>query len=84
MDESRLKKTCQKILDMSYSGVTISEFRALPTQKFDEDSGEWIPDSFSLFVILKRPPVNYKDQSYRDVENFLESLLGFETCVDFV
>jgi hypothetical protein len=81
MDENRLRKICESALDTSYSGVTISEFQALPTQKYDEISNEWIPDSYSLFIILKKSPV---DQDFRNVEFFLESLLGFETCVDFV
>jgi len=92
MDESRLRKICESALDTSYKGVTVTEFRALPTQRFDQESNEWIPDSYSLFIILKKPPVNYKDldychftdaEDYRNVETFLESLLGFETCVDF-
>jgi hypothetical protein len=81
MDQNRLRKICEIALDTSYSGVTISEFQALPTQKYDEISNEWIPDSYSLFIILKKSPV---DHDFRNVEFFLESLLGFETCVDFV
>lgn len=84
MDQDRLKKLCQTALDISYSGVTIEEFRALPTQKYDVERNDWIPDSQSLFVILKKPPMNYDSPTdYRNIEYFLESLLGFETCVDF-
>ena len=93
MDQNKLRKICESALDISYNGVILTEFRALPTQKFDEKSNEWVPDSYSLFIVLKKPPVDYKDQnyvftkdaeSYRGVENFLESLLGFDVCVDFV
>jgi hypothetical protein len=84
MEQDRLRKMCELALDTSYSGVSISEFRALPTHKFDEESGKWIPDSYSLFIMLKKQPVNCSDQDYRGVEKFFESLLGFETCVDFV
>jgi len=78
---------------MSYGNVTISEFQDIPTQKFDEEKNEWVPDSQTLFIMLKKLSVNYDDPNYdfikdaanyRGVESFLESLLGFECCVDFV
>lgn len=93
MDEIKLKKICEEALGISYKGVSIFEFRAIPTQKFDNEKNEWIPDSHTLFIMLKKPPTNYDDneynfiqdsQNYRSVENFLESLLGLECCVDFV
>ena len=93
MDQNKLKKICQKALDISYQGITISDFQAMPTQRFSEENNKWIPDSYTLFIMLKKPPVDYKDSnhvftkddsSYRGVENFLESLIGFEVCVDFV
>lgn len=88
MDENRLRKICESALDTSFSGVTLTEFRALPTQKFDEKNNEWVPDSYSLFLVLQKPSVTTHfledDSRYRSVENFLESLLGFDVCVDFV
>lgn len=93
MDENKLKKLCEEVLSISYEGVKIFEFRALPTQKFDNEKNEWVPDSLTLFIMLKKPPVKYDDQtyvhtedakSYVRIEKFLESLLGFECCVDFV
>lgn len=94
MDESRLKQLCESALDTSFSGVSIMEFRALPTHKWDDEVNEWVPDSFSLFIILKKPSENYDEKDYNHfdssrnfqggVENFLESFLGFDVCVDFV
>jgi hypothetical protein len=85
MDQNRLKRICEKALDMSYKGLIISEFRSLPTQKFDQEKNEWVPDSQTLFIMLKKTPDFINDTSgYRTVENFLESLLGFECCIDFV
>lgn len=93
MDKDRLRKICESALDTSFSGITLTEFRALPTQKYDEVTNKWIPDSYSLFIVLEKPPVCYKDFNYssfdddsnsRNVENFLESLLGFDVCVDFL
>jgi hypothetical protein len=87
MDENRLKKVVQSALDISYSGVTIREFKMLETNKPDE-TGKWVHDSYALFMDLNR--VSIDDEKYlekskeRSVENFLESLLGFECSVNFL
>ena len=93
MDQNRLKKICEIALESR--GVSITEFRALPTHSFDHEKGEWVPGSYSLFFGVKRKmePVLEKvggDVTYRqlssefgDLERFLESLLGFECVVDF-
>lgn len=81
MDENRLKKIIQTLLDNSYSGITITEFRALPTSKWDEDNSDWIPDSYSLFLGVKG---NGLYPYTRGMEELVESVIGFETCVDFL
>jgi hypothetical protein len=93
MDQNRLKKICEVALESR--GVIVTEFRALPTQLFDHEKGKWVPDSYSLFLGVKRKtePVLEKmggDATYRqvssefgDLERFLETLLGFECVVDF-
>jgi hypothetical protein len=35
-------------------GVIVTEFRALPTQSFDPEKGDWVPHSYSLFLGVKR------------------------------
>jgi hypothetical protein len=86
MDQDRLKKIVQSALDISYGNITIKEFRLLPTNKLDEETGKWVPDSYTLFIDLSR---NNDDEEKWGVSNnlstgsFLESLLGFECCVDF-
>jgi hypothetical protein len=81
MDKNRLKKVVQSALDISFDeSLQISEFRALPTHTYDNEKGEWVPDSYSLFLVVKK----LKDRDdLRDVSTLLESLLGFECCVDF-
>ena len=55
MDENRLKKVVQSALDLSYDkSLLISEFIALQTHIYDVDKGDWVPDSYSLFLDLKR------------------------------
>ena len=83
MDESRLKKIVTKILDTSFEGFTIREFRVLPTQKMDED-GNWVPWSHTLFIGLNRPANFYlqKEEEW-NVSRQLEQVLGFEVIADF-
>jgi hypothetical protein len=83
MDESRLKKIVTKILDTSFEGFTIREFKVLPTQKMDED-GNWVPWSHTLFIGLNRPANFYlQEEGEWDVSQRLEQVLGFEVIADF-
>jgi hypothetical protein len=81
MDENRLKKVVQSALDVSYDkSLLISEFRALQTHMYDIGKSDWVPDSYSLFLVLKR----MKDcDDDRNVSSFIESVIGFECVVDF-
>jgi hypothetical protein len=86
MDENRLKKVVQSALDNSFSGLTINEFRTLETNKMNDD-GTWTPFSYTLFIMLRRGTSLNEGYSQtlqtHDVTHFLESLTGFECCVDF-
>jgi hypothetical protein len=81
MDENRLKKIIQTLLNNSYSGTTITEFRALPTSKWDEDKSDWVPDSYGLFLGVK---CNGFYPHTRGMEDLVESVIGFETCIDIL
>ena len=80
MDQNRLRRICEMALDSR--GVIVTEFRALPTQSFDHEKGDWVPDSYSLFLGLRRKESTELERP-GDLENLLESLLGFECVVDF-
>jgi hypothetical protein len=91
---ARIKRIVESSLDTSFGGeISIVDMVILPTQKYDEVSNDWIPDSHSIFLNLKdkRNPENNPDYyhlvsdhpSYK-VSTMLESLLGFECIVDFV
>ena len=83
MDENRLKKIVTKMLDTSFEGFTIREFRVLPTQKLDEN-GKWVPDSHTLFIGLNRPANFYLDKRGEwELSAFLESVIGIEIVADF-
>ena len=80
---TRIKRLVESSLDTSFGGdISIVDMMVLPTQKYDEGIKEWIPDSYSLFLQIQRGSVTL--DLPREVESFLESLLGFECCVDFV
>ena len=80
---TRIKRIVESSLDTSFGGdISIVDMMVLPTQKYDEGTKEWIPDSYSLFLQIQRGSVTLDRP--REVESFLESLLGFECCVDFV
>jgi hypothetical protein len=86
MDENRLKNLVQSALDVSFNGLKINEFRALETNKMNDD-GTWTPFSYTLFIMLRRGTSLNEGYSQTlqtlDVAHFLESLIGFECCVDF-
>ena len=86
MDENKLKKILQLSLDVSFNGLTIKEVRALETSQMNDD-WTWKPFSYTLFITLNRGGCldenNSKTINILDTVKFLESLTGFECCVDF-
>jgi hypothetical protein len=87
---TRIKRLVESSLKSSFGDeLSINEIVVLPTQKYDEEVREWVPDSHTVFLSLKTIDThNYESQGnfvqVREVTAFLESLLGFECCVDFV
>ena len=83
MDKDRVRRICEKVLEISYSDVTICHFDMTPTFKYDESLNKWVPDSHALFVQIKSP---LERETYRPtkVQETLESVLGFDCCVDFL
>jgi hypothetical protein len=80
---TRIKRLVESSLNSSFGGeISISDMVVLPTQKYDEETSNWIPDSYSLFLQIQKGSVILGQPG--EVESFLESLLGFECCVDFV
>lgn len=93
MDQvSRIKELVRLSLDTSFGGgISINEMVVLPTQKFSDEVNEWVPDSYTIFLSVKdkrpdQPDFYYfsSDDPRYKLQDFLESLLGFECCVDFV
>jgi hypothetical protein len=91
---TRIKRLVESSLDTSFGGeIHIVSMIVLPTQKYNEGTKEWVPDSHSVFLNLKdkrnsdNTPDYYhfvSDHPSYKVSTLLESLLGFECVVDFV
>jgi hypothetical protein len=80
---TRIKQIVESSLNTSFGGeIQIAHLTVLPTQKYNEEVNKWIPDSYSLFLQIRKGSLILDRPS--QVEFFLESLLGFECCVDFV
>ena len=80
---TRIKQIVESSLNTSFGGeISIVDLVVLPTQQYSEESKEWVPNSYSLFVQIRKGSVILNQPG--EVESFLESLLGFEGCVDFV
>jgi hypothetical protein len=85
VDENKLKKILQSSLDVSFNGLTIKEVRALETSQMNDD-WTWKPFSYTLFITLNRGTSLHEGSSHTtalDVTILLQSLTGFECCVDF-
>jgi len=82
MDQDRLKKLYQRLLDEAYDNrLDITEFRALPTQSYDIQTNEWVPDSHSVFIVLRdKNPTSLRELR---ITNLLEGMFGFECIIDF-
>jgi hypothetical protein len=51
---ARIKRIVESSLDTSFGGeISIVDMVILPTQKYDELTNDWIPDSHSIFLNLK-------------------------------
>ena len=85
---TRIKRLVESFLDTSFGGdISIVSLEILPTQKYDEETNKWVPDSHTLFLIIKRMKKNddnYVDLSTNKVGSTLEDLLGFDACVDII
>jgi hypothetical protein len=93
---TRIKRLVESSLNSSFGGeISIVDMVILPTQKYDEETSKWVPDSHSIFLSIKRKtPPQVQDFSHyesygnlvdsREVTRLLEGVLGFECCVDFV
>ena len=89
---ARIKRLVESSLDTSFGDeLSINEIIILPTQKFDEKTNDWVPDSHAIFLSIKRKTptqVHYESEGNivdsRKVTCLLEGVLGFECCVDFV
>lgn len=89
MNVNKLRKLCQEVLNTSYQGLTIFEFNPFQTQMYNPTKNEWEPSDYVLFIKVKRENIgddypNHGAIDKRNIDSHLESVLGFECCVDFL
>ena len=83
MDKNRVKKLCESVLEISFSGTTIIDFDMTPTYHYDKLLEKWVPDSQVLFIQITSTNTISGGQGTKDIQSTLEGVLGFECCVDF-
>jgi hypothetical protein len=83
MDQvTKIKKICENVLDTSYGKeISIIDSIVIPTFKFDDETETWTPDSYSVFLTLKKQ--NSDIFFEKNFDDFFESFLGFDFCIEF-
>ena len=82
MDQDRLKQMYEKVLETSFDKpIMVKEFRALQTHEYDTIQNKWVPDSYSVFVLLDGDRSMVKEY---DITVLLEGMFGFECVIDFL
>lgn len=77
----KIEKIIKLYLSEYYSDLKIDFLKVISKKSYNEDTNNWDDDSCAIFMSLKKE----KDLSeYKDLEFMLESVLGFEFCVDFI
>ena len=88
----RIKQLVESSLNSSFGGgIVIKDMIVLPTQKYNEKTTGWDPDSYAIFLSIEDKRTDQSDFYHYvsddprlKISGFLESLLGFEVCVDLV
>jgi hypothetical protein len=79
----QIKRLVESVLETSFGEeISINEMVVLPTQKYDNTTEKWVPDSHTIFVSIQKNTTDFVD--IREITNLVEGVLGFEVCVDFV
>ena len=82
MDQDRLKRMYEKVLETSFDHpIIIKEFRALQTHQYNIIQNEWVPDSYGIFILLDGDRTRVKEY---DITVLLEGIFGFECVIDFL
>jgi len=77
---NKIEKIVNLFLEDYYGDLNVNSLVTLPKNKLNED-GNWVHESYCVFLTIKRQD-NLRE--YKNIENMLESILGFEFCVEFI
>lgn len=82
MSAQYIPKKIRKLYELALESrnISITDFQALRTHKFDEETNKWVPDSYSVYVMIKNEDMDII--RIGDIEQLLEGLFGFECCIN--
>jgi hypothetical protein len=78
MDKS-LMKLVSKVIEINYENLAIESCERVNTFAYDEISGNWLPDDFTLFIKVKNKTHELWNSS--DVERCLFEHLGVTSVI---
>ncbi len=85
MVTNRIKEICLYALKKEFPYCKVEDFEIRKTFVLDDETNQWVDDSYSLFIQLSVDLTSCKNCEVwvEDVEFYLLSLFGFEVCIDF-
>jgi hypothetical protein len=85
MVTDRIKEICLYALKKEFPYCKVEDFEIRKTFVLDDETNQWVDDSYSLFIQLSVDLTSCKNCEVwvEDVEFYLLSLFGFEVCIDF-
>ena len=78
MDKS-MKKLLDRVFEIVYENLSIEFCEKVNTFAFDENTREWLPDGFTLFIKVSNKTTERWDSS--EVERTLYEHLGVKSVV---
>ena len=78
MDKS-LMELVNKVFQISYENLLIETCEMVDTFAFDENTREWLPDGFTLFIKVRNNTTDIWFSS--EVENTLYNHLGVKSVI---
>jgi hypothetical protein len=81
MEKNKLKKVIQTLLNTSFSGLTIDEFRMMPIYDFNFDTSKFTLSRHTILMNVKKTTID-ENTFASEIESVVESYLGYECSVE--
>lgn len=86
MDQNRVKKIVQSILDTAYGDLIIREFRMMPIHDFNFDTSNFDLTSYCIMILITNKKGYNTDSeaiTERIIEKTISNFMGYECSVEF-